>query len=266
MKSVWLLSGQDGRPWFMYCTRCNKVFVFVFVFDQDVGDVTKDRTGPKGGRYDSKCLVNSELRQRHRYISITPRKNTELLLILLVVTRHNYWIVTLFSMHFVKSVWLLSGQDGRPWFMYCARCNKVFIFDQDVGDVTKDRSDGRPVWLEMPRQQRHRHISITPRKNTELLLILLVVTRNNYWIVTLFSMHSNISFSVKSAATFETLNVMFCRWGFPRCQLSLRPIQLAAASGPHPMSGTALSPPSYILSSCRKSIFIYIIILSGKCI
>ena len=27
---------------------------------------------------------------------------------------------------------------------------------------------------------------------------------------------------------------MFCRWGFPRCQLSLRPIQLAAASGPHP--------------------------------
>ena len=27
---------------------------------------------------------------------------------------------------------------------------------------------------------------------------------------------------------------MFCRWGFPRCQPSLRPIQLAAASGPHP--------------------------------
>ena len=142
-------------------------------------------------------------------------------------------------MHFVKSVWLLSGQDGRPWlFMYCTRCNKVFVFvfDQDVGDVTKDRSDGRPVWLEMPRQQRHRRISITPRKNTELLLILLVVTRHNYWIVTLFSMHSNISFSVQSAATFETLNVMFCRWGFPRCQLSLRPIQLAAASGPHPKS------------------------------
>ena len=68
-------------------------------------------------------------------------------------------------MHFVKSVWLLSGQDGRPWlFMYCTRCNKifVFVFDQDVGDVTKDRSDGRPVWLEMPRQQRHRCISITP--------------------------------------------------------------------------------------------------------
>ena len=31
--------------------------------------------------------------------------------------------------------------------MYCTRCNKVFVFvfDQDVGDVTKDRSDGRPV-------------------------------------------------------------------------------------------------------------------------
>ena len=28
---------------------------------------------------------------------------------------------------------------------------------------------------------------------------------------------------------------MFCRWGIPRCQLSLRPIQLAAASGPHPI-------------------------------
>ena len=26
----------------MYCALSNKVFVFVFVFDQDVGDVTKD--------------------------------------------------------------------------------------------------------------------------------------------------------------------------------------------------------------------------------
>ena len=188
MKSIWLLSGQDGRPWFMYCTRCNKVFVFVF--DQDVGDVTKDWSDGRP------VWLEMPRQQRHWHISITPRNNKELLLILLVVTRHNYWIVTLFSMHFVKSVWLLSGQDGRPWFMYCTRCNKVFVFvsDQDVGDVIKDWSDGRPVWLEMPRQQRHRHISITQRKNTELLLILLVVTRHNYWIVTLFSMYSNISF------------------------------------------------------------------------
>ena len=33
---------------------------------------------------------------------------------------------------------------------------------------------------------------------------------------------------------------MFCRWGFPRCQLSLRPIQLAAASGPHPNRENAI--------------------------
>ena len=99
----------------MYCTRCNKVFVFVF--DQDVGDVTKDRSDGRP------VWLEMPRQQRHRHISITPRKNTELLLILLVVTRHNYWIATLFSMHFVKSVWLLSGQDGRPWFMYCTRCN-----------------------------------------------------------------------------------------------------------------------------------------------
>ena len=110
MKSVWLLSGQDGRPWFMYCTRCNKVFVFVF--DQDVGDVTKDRSDGRP------VWLEMPRQQCHRHMSITPRKNTELLLILLVVTRHNYWMVTLFSKHFVKSVWLLSGQDGRPWFMY----------------------------------------------------------------------------------------------------------------------------------------------------
>ena len=150
----------------MYCTRCNKVFVFVF--DQDVGDVTKDRSDGRP------VWLEMPRQQPHRHISITPRKNTELLLILLVVTRHNYWIATLFSMHFVKSVWLLSEQDGRPWFMYCTRCNKVFVFviDRNVGDVT----------------------NVTPRKNIELLLILLVVTRHNYWVVTLFSMHSNISF------------------------------------------------------------------------
>ena len=43
------------------------------------------------------------------------------------------------------------------------RCN------QGGGDVTRNRSDGRPVWLEMPRQQCHRYISVTHRKNTELL-------------------------------------------------------------------------------------------------
>ena len=46
---------------------------------------------------------------------------------------------------------LLSAQMG-------GRCN------QGGGDVTRGRSDGRPVWLEMPHQKHHRYISKPQRK------------------------------------------------------------------------------------------------------
>ena len=95
------------------------------------------------------------------------------------ISPHRYWGLVLSDMICLVRM-LLIWEAGVTKLSYC-----------DYGDVTRGQHDGRPVWLEMPRQQRHRYISITQRKSIELLKILPVITRHHYWMVALFSMHSN---------------------------------------------------------------------------
>ena len=82
-------------------------------------------------------------------------------------------------MQSVHKINCFSGKSLRKNVAYLGgRCDEGNLllsaqmggrYNQGGGDVTRGRSDGRPVWLEMPRQQRHRYISKTQRKNTELL-------------------------------------------------------------------------------------------------